>query len=450
MTYFFTGILLLVLSLSVFTTKTFAVCVRITSTIRNPYSFYYTEPGKGIVGNWLGAVDTSGTMGTTPKVINVNDNSFQPLGSLIATGYVSFLESGSHRYDSEQILFRCSPDEEFSLREFYATNGDSIYAGMHLVNPALGLNETYVTAVKDVGIRIKNLSTGEYFSRYWKSRPLTNLDKDSRGWLLVKAKNFSDSSIELFKVDYARTMFAPQTKTGVVIWTQPAAYIAFKSKILSFNLRDGADSFNHYNGFYGHWPGAINLHNNLTVKRSGTCGIENVTPHIFFPKISCNELNNNMKVTVPINIRFKCQSGVTENTDFGSDMASLPPAIGFLPKEANIAAAKQENLIVASGSGVTHLLSDGYGSMPNIARGVGVRLYQNNGQPLNFILLLSSAAQSSTYGWYPALSNAVFMGESNGMKSYSTTIKASLERLPGKTATAGKFDASIQAIIQVQ
>lgn len=449
MKYFFINVLL-VLSFSFFSVNSFAICVRIITTNTYPASNYYTEPGKGTANNWSGAIDTSGTMGTTPRMINVTNDDFQPLGSLIATGYISFLESGSSRYDPEQILFRCSADEESSLREFYATNGDSSYAGRYLVNSALGLNDTYTTIVRDVGIRVKNLSTGEYFSRYWKSRPLKNLDKDSRGWLLVKAKNFSDASIELFKINYTPRTPVPMSNTGVVVWSQPSAYIAFKSKMFSLNLRDGADSLNHYGGFHAHWPGAISLHRNIVVNRTATCILENLTPHVSFPRISKYDLNNNMKVTAPINIRFKCQSGEGRTPGFFGRMENLKTAIGFLPKVENIAAAKRENLIVSSGIGVTHLLSDGYGSMPNIATGVGIRLYQTNGHPLNFISSLSSIGQGSANGWYSILTNALLIGQANGTEGYSTTINASLEKLPGKTATAGKFDASLQVIIQVQ
>ncbi|ETT01758.1 fimbrial protein [Providencia sp. PROV188] len=444
--------ILLALLLSSFTTYTFATCYRITSINTNSGSVYYTEPGKGTAGAWGGSTDSSGTMGTTPRVININNNNFQPLGSLIATGYVSFLDSGSARYEPEQILFRCTADEDGFLKEFYATNGDSAYAGMYQANPALGLDQTYTTIVNGVGIRVKNVNTGEYFSRYWKSRPLTNLDRDSQGWILVKAKNFSDSSIELFKIDYGSGVPVPSVTTGTVSWTQPSTYTAFKCKQCSLNVTENADSAYYYNGWYLYWPGAINLHQNIVVRRAATCMVENVTPNVFFPLISKNEIDNNVKVTAPINIRFQCQSGSPANSGlsgFVSGTANTQTAMGFLPNPANITSAIQENLTVSSGSGVTHLLSNGYG-MPNIATGVGVRLYQLNGTALNYLSSLSNTGQGAANGWYPVLTDAISVGVVNGVTTYSKTVNASLEKIPGKVVKPGKFDATVQVIIQVQ
>lgn len=191
-----------------------ATCYKITTINTNPRSNYYTEPGKGTAKSWAGARDDSGSMGTTPKVINVNNDQFQPPGTLVASGFVSMLDAGYETYDPEQILFRCTADEEGKLREFYSTNGDYAYGGNKLVNPALGLNETYISLARGLGIRIKNTITGEYYSRYWKSRPLTNLDRDSQNWILVKAKDFSNMEVELFKINYERTGDMPPAQSS--------------------------------------------------------------------------------------------------------------------------------------------------------------------------------------------------------------------------------------------
>ncbi|VEB64140.1 putative fimbrial usher protein StbD [Providencia rustigianii] len=203
---YYVSLLGFLISLILLPNLAFATCYKITTINTNPNSVYYTEPGKGTAKSWAGARDDSGSMGTTPKIINVNNDQFQPPGTLVASGFVSMLEAGYETYEPDQILFRCTADEEGKLKEFYSTNGDYNYGGKILVNPALGLNETYISLGKGLGIRIKNTITGEYYSRYWKARPLNNLERDSKGWILVKAKDFSNMEVELFKIDYVKNI----------------------------------------------------------------------------------------------------------------------------------------------------------------------------------------------------------------------------------------------------
>lgn len=395
-------------------------------------------------------------MGTVPKIININNNAFQPLGSLIASGTASFLDSGTATYSPDQILFRCTSDEGPNLREFYSTNGDSDYAGKYQVNSALGLDETYTTIVSGLGLRVKNMATGQYYSRYWKSRPLTNLDRDSQNWILVKAKDFSDASIELYKIDYnANNLGNPHnTYIGLVSWTQPAAYVMLKSSNIGTNIEDGVDHNGHHNGWYLLWPASIvNLHHNLIIRRSATCFVQNVTPYVIFPTLSVNDLNNGIKATVPINVNFQCQSGSPANsgvTSLVSGTGTNQTAFGLLPNPANVAAAKKQDLTVGTGDAVTHLLSDGYAINPNVATGVGISFTRKNGTKLNLLSTLVGTGQGASYGWYPVLDDAIPSGNINGVTSYSKSLEATFSKLPGKTVTAGKYNATVQVIIQVQ
>ncbi len=439
-----------------FSLPALADCYKITVTNNNPASVYYTEPGKGTVASWGGALDGNGSMGTIPKIVNINNNAFQPLGTLIASGTTSFLDSGTSKYTPDQILFRCTPDEAGKLREFYSTNGDSAYAGMYQVNSALGLDETYTTIVSGLGLRVKNMATGQYYSRYWKSRPLNNLDVDSKGWILVKAKDFSNASIELYKIDYnANNLGNPRnTYTGLVAWTQPAAYIALKSSNIGINFDDGVDHYGHHHGWYAEWPASmVNLHNNLIIRRAATCFVQNVTPNVLFPTLSVSDLNNGTKATMPININFQCQSGSPANsgvTALFSGTHDGQTAFGLLPKPANVASAQNQGLTVGTGAAVTHLLSDGYGSAQNVATGVGISFTRKNGTQLNLLSTLASSGQGASYGWYPVLDDAISSGNINGVTSYSKTLDATFGKLPGKVVTAGKYNATVQVIIQVQ
>ncbi|VFS46877.1 fimbrial protein [Budvicia aquatica] len=141
-----------------------AECYRITTTNNTPSSAYYTEPGKGTAAHWDGATDPAGSVGNLPTVVNINNSTFQPNGTLMASGTVNFLTSGAQAYSADQILFRCTASEAGKLYEYYATNGDSIYAGNVDVGAASGLPFTYQTYANGMALRATNLATGEYYS----------------------------------------------------------------------------------------------------------------------------------------------------------------------------------------------------------------------------------------------------------------------------------------------
>lgn len=444
-----TATLLMLAGLSV-AAPAWATCYRITATNTNASSSYYTEPGKGIGASWSGSTDSSGSTGTLPTVVNLNNSTFQPDGTLVASGTVSILDAGAQAYSADQILFRCTADEAGKLFEFYATNGDSTYAGNKEVGAAYGLPETYQTYANGMALRATNMVTGEYYSRYWKSRPLTNLDTDSLGWILVKAKNFSDTKVELFRLSSSS---GPQTGTGIYPQSQPATYIAFKGGSFSPSLSDGADSATQYSGWYAAWPGAVNLYNRIYIRRSATCAVTNVTPTVRFPLITVSELRAGVTRQMPITIQFNCQTGAPANTGvsaIASGTAANQTAMGILVNPANAAAAVAAGLGTA-GSGVSYLLSDGYGTDPSVATGVGIQISRNNGTVMNLLSTLSgSVLGGNAAGWYPVLDDAVAGTVVSGVTSYTKTLNATLKALPGKTVTAGKVSATAQVIIQVQ
>lgn len=427
-----------------------ATCYRITATNTNASSNLYTEPGKGTGAAWSGATDPSGSAGTLPTVVNLNNSTFQPDGTLIASGTVNILNAGAQTYSADQILFRCTADEAGKLFEFYATNGDAAYAGNKEVGSAYGLPESYQTYAKGMALRATNMVTGEYYSRYWKSRPLTNLDTDSLGWILVKAKNFSDTKVELFRLSSSS---GPQTGTGIYPQSQPATYIAFKGGSFSSALSNGADSATQYSGWYDAWPGAVNLYNRIYIRRSATCSVTNVTPTVRFPLITVSELRAGVTRQMPITIQFSCQTGAPASTGvtaIASGTAANQTAMGILVNPANAAAAVTAGFGTA-GSGVSYLLSDGYGTDPTIATGVGIQISRTNGTVMNLLSTLSgSVLGGNAAGWYPVLDDAVAGTVVSGVTSYTKTLNATLKALPGKTVTAGKISATAQVIIQVQ
>ena len=133
-----------------------------------------------------------------------------------------------------------------------------------------------------------------------------------------------------------------------------------------------------------------------------------------------------------------------------SGTADSQTAMGFLPRPANVNTAVNLGLTVSGGAAVTHLVSDGYGTDKNVAKGVGIRLYNSRGMSLNLLSTLVNTGQGALYGWYPVLDDASVISNANGVWEFTTTLYASLEALPHEQITAGKFNATLQVIIQVQ
>jgi len=429
-----------------------AACTRISYAPATSYpsnSIYYVDPAHGTHNVWTGATDYAGASGV-PASVNINSSTFQPDGTLLASGGASFLTLGLEAYTPEQVLFRCDATDQGSLFEFYATNGDSTWGGMHEDGVAFGLPGAYRTSFNGMLIRVTHTASGNYFLRNWQARQLTNLDKDGQGKILVKAKNFSDVRVELFRVSNEATA-GGWSSSGNYTNSQPAAYIAFKGGGQSASLAVGQDALSYYSGWYDAWPGAINLYNRLTVRRSATCSVSNVTPNVQFPVISVAELNSGANRQLPVDIAFQCQTGAPANTGlaaFASGTEAGRTAMGVLVPAANYQSAVAQGLTTGA-SGVTFLLSDDYGQ-PGVAGGVGVALTQADGAPLNFLGNDQVTGGGTAAGWYPVLQGASSTGVAGGVTSYTKRLNATLTKVPGRTVTPGRLNARAQVVIRIQ
>lgn len=428
-----------------------ATCTRISYGPGTTYpsnNVNYVDPAHGTHNTWTGSVDGAGASGLSVSSVNINSSTFQPDGTLLASGSASILTLGNEAYTAEQVLFRCDAADEGSLFEFYATNGDNDYGGRYEDGASFGLPGAYRTYFRGMVIRVTHTMTGNYFSRYWQSRPLTGLDRDGQGKILVKAKNFSDVRVELFRVSNT----AGDTGSGIYGYSQPAAYIAFKGPGWSANLVDGRDSNSYFDGWYNAWPGTINLYNRLTVRRSATCAVTNVTPNVRFPLMTVAELEGGGTRQMPIDITFECQTGAPANTGLAalaSGVNAGQTAMGVLVPAANYQSAAAQGLTTAGG-GATYLLPDGYGTDPGVATGVGISLALANGTPLNFLGNEMVTGSGNNAGWYAVLSDASSTGVAAGVTTYTKRLQATLKRIPGRTVTPGKINARAQVVIRVQ
>lgn len=174
-----------------------ANCIRVTST--SSLSSMAIAAGY-TAADWTGACDTChGNIGL-PAVININSGTnFQPSGTLLASAVGNFLTAATNKtYTSKQILFRCTLSDAGSLYEMYATNGDNAYTGMYA---SAEIEGAYYDVAKNVAVRMTNLSTGEYYSRYWKQRQITSADWYQDGtYIYIPASAFSNVLYEMYKI----------------------------------------------------------------------------------------------------------------------------------------------------------------------------------------------------------------------------------------------------------
>ncbi len=436
-------------------------CYRITALITDKNSAYYTVPGT-VVATWDGSTDTAGR-GSYPMTVQINVSPFVPDGTLLGSGISSIYNLGSKgvgSYSPEQVLFRCSPDSAGQLFEYFSTNGDNPWAGKYDVSATSGIPSTYSTYFKGLISRVTNVTTGQLVTRYYQARPLTSLDTDSQGWILVKAKNFSSYKLEFFQCSACTNpeggLYTGATGiTAAGNWpvSQPVGYSVFVGPNFVGNLSIGADSATIFSTFPGSWPGAINPYGNVIVRRTATCAVINATPVIQFPPVTAAELNGGGSRQLPITIQMQCQSTTpTGMTAFVSGVAANQTALGMLAPSANVQSASTAGLTTA-GSGVTYLLSDGYGTDPSVATGVGVALSRTGGGALNFLSNQYVTTGGAKDGWDAVLNDAAANGPaSGGLTTYTRTINATFKAfsLGAVPVTAGSYNATAQVIIKVQ
>lgn len=396
---------------------------------------------------WTGACDTcSGNVGL-PSVISINSGkTFQPSGTLLASSVGSFLSSASNvSYSANQILYRCAVADADSLYEMYATNGDSPYAGQYITSEVDG---AYYDVAANVAVRLTNLTTGEYYSRYWKARQLTASDWYSDGtYIYIPASAFSNVLYEMFKIDSTR-YYASNSNRYVDNWTQPRGYIAFKGPGLDTNnLKVAQDSLSYWYGFYRNWPAAWSTFSNVTYVRGALCEVQDYPSVVLLPTVSVNTLAAGGKSQAPFTITIQCESGAISGTST-STITSANVAMGFLVNQSNAVTQARNLGLTTAGGGLTWLLDTHYGSSA-AASGVGIKIYDSHNMALNLLPDRTVTGTGNSRGWY-AYKDLTSQISSGGADIYSGDFTASLEALSGQTITAGTVNAQLQVVVSFQ
>lgn len=398
---------------------------------------------------WTGACDTcSGNVGL-PSVISINSGkTFQPSGTLLASSVGSFLTSASNvSYSANQILYRCAVADADSLYEMYATNGDSPYAGQYITSEVDG---AYYDVAANVAVRLTNLSTGEYYSRYWKARQLTASDWYSDGtYIYIPASAFSNVLYEMFKIDSTR-YYASNSNRYVDTWTQPRGYIAFKGPGLDTNnLKVGQDSLSYWYGWYRNWPAAWSTYSNVTYVRGALCEVLDYPSVVLLPTVSVNTLAAGGKSQAPFTVTIQCESGALSGTSTStSTTTSANVAMGFLVNQSNAVTQARNLGLTTAGGGLTWLLDSHYGSSA-AAAGVGIKIYDSHNMVLNLLPDRTLTGTGNGRGWY-AYKDLTSQISSGGSDIYSGDFTASLEAISEQTITAGTVNAQLQVVVSFQ
>jgi len=343
--------------------STYTGCWKITGTTSTASSYLYTDPGS-VVANWTGSTDTAG-QGAFPMTINVSVPALVPDGTLLGSGISPIYNLGANgvgSYSPEQILFRCSRNADGTIYEYYATNGDSTNAGMTDVSAQSGIPGTYRAYYAGVISRVTNMATGDVLTRYWQPR------SRQRGMDPREGEKFQPVQAGVVSVhSLSCRRYQQDRKLG-----RNAA-----TRLRRLRRR----SYRQHQCHPGQ-PGRRRRRGNELRRlvwhlarrdqrvRHGDCEkSRHLRRHQYnaggdIPPVTAAELNRGGTRQAPVTIQMPCQSTAPSGMSaFVSGTAASQTALGVLVPPANAQSAVNAGL-TTSGTGVTYLLSDGYGTDP--------------------------------------------------------------------------------------
>ncbi|MFV0549810.1 MAG: fimbrial protein [Limnobaculum xujianqingii] len=396
--------------------------------------------------------------------VNITDNYLQPVGTPLGSSVVNFTSATKYP-DPNKVLYQCDLTDKDDIYEVFATNGDDRVGGYYEQGVNDGYPGYYATYIPYVAIKLTHLNSGIVFSRTWQSAPLTNYEVVGDK-INIRVRDLSPVRAELIKISTlpgrgksnycgysaSNPLTGMASTTGPSTYTciQPNGYILFSGPGIAAQTpgTDSADEFGTWGT--GRWNAmGMGTAPQSTITYTATCVARNVTPLVIFPTISAAQLNNGETVQSNLNIAIECSNSAV------SGVATGNTAMGLQTSLEGYNAAQQLGLVNNSG-GVSYLLSSGYGTDSSIATGVGIRLQNaSTGVRMNFLgwtaCTSSGCPSGDSAGWYPVLAGASSSdSNASGYNNYTTTLQATLEKLPGKTATAGKVDATAYVLVKVQ
>ncbi|MDN2488271.1 fimbrial protein [Kosakonia sacchari] len=416
------------------------------------------KKGPDFVRTELDAYGLSLAMGT----VNVSSLEIQPIGSPLGSNIVTFSQNPRYK-GPDSVLWVCDIADQNNIFEIIATNGDDRNSGFFDLGKTDGYPDFYGTLFEHVALRLTHMNSGTVFTRQYQRIPMKNYQVSPDGsQIYIRVKDFSPIRADLIRVSSTTpTTGAPfnycarasQLTSGSYSCNQPNGYVSFCSPGSPDAYCDSGDSAFTFDGwYYDNWM-AINMGISTGYPANlvsiPTCVAKSVTPMVFFPTISINDLNNGQTAQSSFNVHILCEGQSTSGETQGMTAMGLQ-----VPYESYLT-AQQLNLVNASG-GVSHLLSEKYGQ-PGYASGVGIQIANSNDGVLrNFIgwsrCLAATCQPGGNGGWYAVRDGAtqVTNNGSTAINEYVVNFNAYLTRIAGETVTAGKVDASAEVLVKVQ
>ncbi|MDI5822332.1 fimbrial protein, partial [Salmonella enterica subsp. enterica serovar Kentucky] len=148
----------------------------------------------------------------------------------------------------------------------------------------------------------------------------------------------------------------------------------------------------------------------------------------------------------PFHVSLECESGAVSSALPSTSAANV--AMGFVVNQPTAVAAARRLGLTTSAGGLSWLLDTHYGE-PGVASGVGIRIYNDAGTPINLLPDRIKTGTGNARGWY-GYKDLTTRVSSGSVETYSGDFTASLEAIGGQTVTAGSVNAQLQAVVSFQ
>lgn len=423
----------------------------------------------------LSVVDNLATPINVPS-FNISSLYLQPAGTAIdGTVVAATLASQLQMIRPAQVIWRCDRVDLNKIYFLVSTNGRSLYNGNQETGKADGLSNVYSTFWKYVGV--KHTVGGVEVSRYYRPVAVTSYVQDPMNSAKINIRLMDIPAVEvtlyrlstlpshlsgnsnsngcMFLIDTGMYRQGTGVANGAVYNTlacnQPSMYLQLSgidNKVIPFAHDNiGDDSAIKFNTSANRLPYGF-LNGMTKATKSPACVARNTTHSLVkFDQIAAGAIKAGESSVRDFSVYLECDAvGAPSGTTSGKF------AIGFQPSAAAFTAAQRLGLNNANGSG-NYLLSDGYGSDPNIAKGVGIQIKNTNtAKQLLFLNKAAIPGGGQAAGWYPVLDGAVYqgVGANPSYRRFEIRYRATLKALPGFEVQAGKVKSTATIVVKIQ
>jgi len=366
--------------------------------------------------------------------------------------------------NASSVLWICDQADVDAGQVYFlvATNGDSRFGGEFEIGPAG--SGIYGTWFDHIGLR--QTIAGVTLSRHWQKVPLQSwlqaqetINGQLKDRVYIRLMDIPPLQAELYWVaqhvpesgwyNCAGYPTAPRNHVHGLPYDciQPASYIQLVGPGIPHD-EAGEDHRDYHWDFWGADNGfGYTLWHGGSLSANPSCVVHTATPHVSFATASVQELQNGAEVPAHFSITLDCNSATVSGSGSGET------AIGLQVSEGAFAAAQILGLV--NNGGVDFLLSDQYNTDAATAKGVGIALFDEDGNQRRFVgwpgTVGTGHPRGPLAGWHPVLWGARMTGLAPPDNYHlQLDFTAKLQQLPGQTVTPGKIRASAHVLVKVQ